>query len=154
MLENPQITRTVAQDTAIIPITIPREQMCEAMAPGMQELMAAISAQGIAPTGPWFTHHLRMSPDIFDFEISMPVASPVSPVGRVKPSQWPEMTVARTVYQGPYEGLGEAWSEFMEWIEANGHTPAEDLWESYLVGPQSGDDSSKYRTELSRPLIG
>jgi hypothetical protein len=31
--------------------------------------MAAVAAQGIAPAGPWFTHHLRMDPATFDFEI-------------------------------------------------------------------------------------
>jgi hypothetical protein len=43
------------------------------MGPGLRELMAVAAAQGIAPTGPWFSHHLRMDPDIFDFEISVPV---------------------------------------------------------------------------------
>ena len=62
------------------------------------------------------------------------------------------MRVARTVFHGPYEHLGEAWGEFMSWINANGHQPAEDLWECYLVGPESGLDSSQWRTELNRPL--
>ena len=43
------------------------------MSPGYRELMAALAAQGIAPAGPWFTHHLRMDPDTFDFEIGVPV---------------------------------------------------------------------------------
>jgi hypothetical protein len=45
------------------------------MGPGLRELMAAVAAQGIAPTGPWFSNHLRMDPDIFDFEISVPVVA-------------------------------------------------------------------------------
>jgi effector-binding domain-containing protein len=63
------------------------------------------------------------------------------------------MKVARTVYHGPYEGLGDAWGEFMEWIEANGHTPAPDLWECYTAGPESNPDPAAWRTELNRPLI-
>ena len=46
------------------------------------------------------------------------------------------MKVGETVYRGPYEGLGEAWGEFMDWIAANAHSPAEDLYETYLVGPK------------------
>ena len=72
--------------------------------------------------------------------------------GRVQPSQWPAIKVARTVYNGPYEGLGEAWGEFIDWIENNGHTPAPDLWECYLVGPESSPDPADWRTELNRPL--
>jgi effector-binding domain-containing protein len=62
------------------------------------------------------------------------------------------MTVARTVYHGDYEGLPVAWAEFKEWIEANGHSCAVDLWERYLVGPESSDNPADWRTELNRPL--
>jgi len=152
MLDKPQITQTTAQLTAIIHLTIPRGEIRNVMGPGISELMAAIAAQGIAPAGPWFTHHLRMDPDIFDFEISVPVTRPVVATGRVKPGQLPGTKVARTVYHGPYEGLGGAWGEFDAWIAANGHTPASDLWECYVAGPESNPDPATWRTELNRPL--
>ena len=63
------------------------------------------------------------------------------------------MRVVRTVYHGLYEGLGEAWGEFLDWIEKNGLETTEDLWECYLVGPEAGPDSATYRTQLSRPLL-
>ena len=63
------------------------------------------------------------------------------------------MRVVRTVYHGGYEGLGKAWGEFMDWISAQGLKTADDLWESYLVGPESGDDAAAYRTQLNRPLL-
>jgi hypothetical protein len=67
MLDKPQIAQTAAQPTAIIRLTIPREEIRNVMGPGHRELMAAVAAQGIAPARPWFTHHLRMDPDLFDF---------------------------------------------------------------------------------------
>jgi len=152
MLDQPTIVQTNSQHTAIIRLTIPREEIRTVMGPGIGELMTAISAQGIAQTGPWFTYHLKMDPEIFDFEISVPIASPVAEVGRVKPSQLPARKVARTVYHGSYEGLGDAWGEFMGWIEANGHEPADDLWECYTTGPESSPDPAAWRTELNRPL--
>ena len=153
MLDTPQIARTTAQLTAIIHLTVPREEIRNVMGPGIRELMATIATQGIAPAGPWFTHHLRRPTDTFDFEISVPVMAPVAATGRVKPGQWPAMKVARTIYHGPYEGLGDAWGEFMDWIEAHAHTPAPDLWERYLAGPESNPNPAMWRTELSRPLI-
>ena len=57
------------------PTPIPRAEIQKVMGPGYREVMAAVAAQGIAPVGPWFTHHLRMDPDTFDFEIGVPVAS-------------------------------------------------------------------------------
>jgi len=94
------------------------------MGPGIAELLAAVAAQGIVPAGPWFTHHLRMDPATFDFEICVPVTAPVAASGRVKAGHLPATTVARTTYHGPYEGLGGAWGEFDAWIAANGHTRA------------------------------
>jgi effector-binding domain-containing protein len=152
MLDTPQVTRTAAQDTAIIRLTIPRAEIRNVMGPGLSELMAALAAQGIAPAGPWFSHHLQMDPEVFDFEISVPVSKPIVAAGRVKPSRLPAVKVARTVYHGGYEGLGSAWGEFNAWLEAHGHKPAADLWECYLAGPESGPDPSQWRTELNRPL--
>ena len=152
MLDTPQVTRTTDQITAIIHLTIPRAEMPKVFGASVGELMAAIAAQGIEPAGPVFTHHLKMAPDIFDFELSVPVSRPVVAAGRVKPSLWPAMKVARTVYHGPYEGLPAAWREFMDWIKAEGHKPGQDLWECYIQHPDSNPDPATWRTELNRPL--
>jgi effector-binding domain-containing protein len=153
MLDTPQITQTADKLTAVIRLTIPREEIRNVMGSGLRELMAVIAAQGIAPTGPWFIHHLRTDPDIFDFEISVPVGSQVAAMGRVEPGKWPATKVARTVYRGDYEGLGEAWREFNDWIGARGHRPGPDRWECYVIGPESSPDPTAWRTELNRPLI-
>jgi effector-binding domain-containing protein len=70
----------------------------------------------------------------------------------VKPGR-PALKVVRTVYHGPYEGLDGAWQEFSARTKANGHKTAGDLYECYLVGPESSPDPANWRTELSRPLI-
>ncbi len=152
MIDTPRITRTEPESTAVIHLTIPRSEIRTAMGPGIKELMATVSAQGITPAGPWFTHHLRMDPATFDVEIGVPVSSPVAHSGRVSPGQLPAATVARTVFHGGYEGLSAAWREFDAWITAQGRTPVGDLVERYLVGPESGPDPSSWRTELTRPL--
>jgi effector-binding domain-containing protein len=154
MIDTPHITQTAAQQTAIIHLTIPRDEIQNVMGPGLSELMAAIAAQGIAPAGPWFTHHLRMDPDTFDFEIGVPVTAPVTAAGRMKAGQLPATKVARTIFHGNYEGLGAAWGEFDAWIAAQGHTPGADLWECYVAGPESNPDPATWRTELNRPLTG
>jgi effector-binding domain-containing protein len=152
MLATPQILQTTVQEAAVIRLTIPRSEMAKAFGPAVGELMAALAAQGVKPAGALFAHHLKMSPDIFDFELGVTVSAPVKAAGRMKPGQLPAAKVARTVYSGPYEGLPSAWGEFSEWITANGHEPAADLWEAYSVGPQSTPDPANWRTELNRPL--
>jgi len=113
--------------------------------------MAAGQAQGLGPTGPWFAHHREITAERFDFDICVPVSASVDAVGRVRPWKRPALDVVRTVYQGPYEGLGDARQAFDDWIatNTNGVQDPSDVDERYLVGPESTPDATQYRTELS-----
>ncbi len=153
MIENPSITQTERQHIAVIPVTCPRSEIRSVMGPGLAELRAAVAAQHVSPCGPWFTHHLRMDPDVFEFEIGVPVPMALAPLGRMQPGEWPEQRVARATYHGPYERLGAAWGEFEAWIAAQGHACAPDFWECYVIGPEPGSDPSTWRTEFYRPLV-
>lgn len=108
----------------------------------------------------------------FDFEVGIPVTSPITPTGRVIASTLPAFRVARATYlglsfidarhqlaselttsrfAGEYEGLGDAWGEFMGKVKAE-HAVRDELWEVYVTGPETGADSSKWQTELNLPL--
>ena len=152
MLVTRGITTTNVQQAAVIRLTVPRSEMMKVFGPAVGELMAALAAQGVEPVGAVFAHHLKMNPDIFDFELGVQVSAPVKAIGRVKPGQLPAVKVARAVYSGPYEGLPSAWGEFDKWMRANGHEQAENLWEVYSVGPQSSPDPANWRTELNCPI--
>lgn len=152
MIDTPKVIQIQSQTTALIRITVPRDRIQEVMGPGYQELMSTLAAQGVQPAGPWYTHHLRMDPDVFDYELGVPVSGPVAPSGRVVGGSLPTVRAAHTVYHGGYEGLGEGWGQFEAWLAAEGHTPAGDLWEVYAAGPETGQDPSTWRTELFRPL--
>lgn len=152
MIEAPEIVTTKQQLTAIIHLTIPKGAIQKEMGPALQEVYSVLSEQGISPEGPWYTHHLVMRPDVWDFEVGVPTKTPVEPKGRVKPGDLRPATVARTVYHGGYEGLGDGWGELMKWISESGHTACADLWEVYVRGPESAGDPAEYRTELNRPL--
>ncbi len=153
MISTPEILQTTRQLTATLHVTVSCDEIQSVMGPSIQELLALMAEQNVTPCGPWFTHHFARPAEVFDFDICMPVDSPVVAAGRMQPGEWPTMRVARTIYSGPFEGLADAWPEFMDWIEENGHRQAPDLWERYLVGPESTDDANAWRTELNRPLL-
>jgi len=154
MIDTPHVTHTAEAPMAFIHLTVPRAEIRTVMGPGLSELHAALAAQGATPSGPWFTHHRRMDPAVFDFEICVPVSSPVTPSGRVQAGYLPAATVAQTVLHGPYEGLADAWGRLEAWITTQGHRPAADLWERYVVGPETSADPADWRTELNWPLLG
>jgi uncharacterized protein YndB with AHSA1/START domain/effector-binding domain-containing protein len=148
----PVITESKPQMAAAIHLTIPRGEIRSVMGPGLTEVMTAVRAQGAGPAGPWFTHHLKMDSATFDFEICVPVTARVTPVGRVVNREIPAVKVARAIYRGSYEELGDGWREFDCWMAANGHVPGPDLYERYVVGPESTPVAAEWRTELWRPL--
>ena len=96
MLATPEVITTDVQEAAVIRLTIPRSGMMKVFGPAVGELMAALAAQGVEPVGAVFAHHLKMSPDTFDFELGVKVSAPVKATGRVKPGQLPAAKVART----------------------------------------------------------
>ncbi len=59
MIDTPKILDVPAQLIAIIPITLARDKIQTVMGPGIHELAEHLKVQGIARTGPWFTHHLN-----------------------------------------------------------------------------------------------
>jgi len=158
MIETPQIVETEERIAAVIRLTVPRPELPKVVPAAIGELNRAIAAQGQSPQGPLFMHHVTMSPDVFDVELGFPVARPIAPAGRVRPSKLPAVKVARTIYQGPYEGLYGAWDAFGQRLRSDGLLGgaglrrAETLWESYLVGPETTSDAKEWRTELNLPL--
>lgn len=152
MIDTPQIVQSPQQRTAAIHVTIPRSEIQQVFPPAVKELLAVLDEQGIKPTAPLVSYHLKMPSDVFDFEIALPVEGEVKPSGRVAASELPAMRVARSVYRGPMEGLGSAWGELRNWVVANGHTGKPLMWESYVVGPDREPDPSKWQTQLNWPL--
>ena len=153
MIEPPRIVEiATARDTAVIHVRCTREDIRNTMDRGVAELLEGVRAQGARPAGPLFTHHLRRPTDSFNFEIGVPVDKPVGPAGRMRPSQWPAMRVARTEHRGRYEDLPQAWRAFMDWAAQQQLDVTGDLWECYLTGPETGSDASAWRTELNQPL--
>src|SRR6476660_5010071 len=97
MITTPEIVDSPEQKIAFIHVTIPRAEIMQAMHSGLDELGAALKAQGVPPTGPWFTHHTRRPNETFDFRICFPVEKEVKATGRVEPGVLGATRVARTV---------------------------------------------------------
>ena len=144
---------TEPQRGAVIHITVPRDEIQQVMGPAIHEVIHAVQTQSAGPTGPVFAHHHGMTPGIFNFDVGVPTSKEIEPAGRVKPGGLPATTIVRTVYTGPYEGLGEAWGKFQDLVEEKGWTLGPNLWERYLEGPETGRDASSYRTELNQTVL-
>jgi len=148
----PEVVLLPALRFARFPVRIEREKIREAMGPVIREVFRVVASQGLAPTGPWFTHHFQSSGTHFDFEACVPVSEEIRPEGSVLPGSWPERKAVRGVHRGAYEGLGVSWAEFRARVASQGLMVGEGLWESYSVGPEYSPNPADWRTELYLPL--
>jgi hypothetical protein len=154
MLDAPQITQSTTQLMAFIHLTIPRAEIRNVMGPGLGELKAALAAQGVTATGPWFTHHLKMDPGIFDFEICLPVSAPVSAAGRVKAGQLPAKRVradrlSRTLRRARPRLGRVRWLDQGQRPQARGGSVG-GLSRRAGVGPRSGAMAHRVESTIAR----
>jgi effector-binding domain-containing protein len=88
-----------------------------------------------------------------DAEIAVPVAGPVSEGGRVKSRELPAVEqMACIIHEGGYDTIGGSYGQLMRWIESNDYRIAGPTREVYLQGPESGDDTASYVTEIQLPV--
>ena len=149
MITPPEVITTQEIATAVIPLLIPGRDMPKYMDPAIQEIIKTITGQGCQITGPMFSYHHRRPSDTFEFEIGFPVAKAIRESGRVKNSTLPSVKVACAVYQGPYEGLSEAWGAMQRWVREKKLPETGRFFERYLTNPDEVKDPKDYRTELN-----
>ena len=149
MITSPEVTTTTEQLAATIHLVISGHDMPKYMDPAIKEIIQVLADQGMQPAGPMFSYHHRRPSDTFDFEIGFPVSRAIKPEGRVINSKLPAVKVVRSVYQGPYEGLAQAWPALQEWVRDNGQGETGRFWERYLNNPDEVKSPSEYRTELN-----
>ncbi|MEO8067243.1 MAG: GyrI-like domain-containing protein [Flavobacteriales bacterium] len=149
MITKPELVNTSEVPSAAIHLTIPGRDMPKYMDPAVNDIIKTLTDQGTQPSGPMFSYHYRRPSDTFDFEIGFPVAMAIQPAGRVMNSKLPAVKVARAVYEGPYEGLAEAWGALQKWVREQKLAETGRFWERYLTNPAEVTDPKKYRTELN-----
>jgi effector-binding domain-containing protein len=153
MIEKPTVIETTPLLLAKLYAKVPTSEIRNQMGLLVRELSEEMRSQGIAPTGPWFTHHLRGPDEFFDFEVCFPVATPIKASGRVEPGEWPRMKMVRTVYHGTYEGLHAGWRDFTAEIKSLNLRVSPEIWEVYRIGPEAESNPEKWQTELSRAIL-
>ena len=141
------------QAAAALHLCVPRSEVALVTGPAIEEVYAAVQAQGLIPAGPWFAHHRCITPGLFDFDVCVPVNEPFQASGRVFPTTRRAARVLRTQHHGDYSGLPAAWAAFRQQAERSGLPLAEDLWEIYLINPGTTPNSSAWITELHIPLL-
>ena len=146
-----EIRTLVAKETATVRETVARDDVTETLGRTFQAVHAALSQQGIEPSGSPFARYHEFGNSV-DLEAGLPVASAIQPEGTVKPSQLPAGPAAIAVHVGPYEGLSATYDAISTWMQQAGRAASGGPWEIYLTDPSTEPDPAKWLTEILWPM--
>ncbi|MCU1443667.1 MAG: AraC family transcriptional regulator [Cryobacterium sp.] len=120
---------------------------------------AELSRQGSEPDGPPIALYTGDPSDTVDVTAGFPVKAAVTvPAAAVESS--PKFVVAsltggkaiQTIHTGPYDTLDDTYAQIIEWLTDQKLAPQHEMWEEYLVGPDSGAEPSAWQTRIVFPL--
>lgn len=139
--------------TAVVRDTVPTAELAGFYDDVFRRLPLALAAQQVTITGAAFAlHHHHPLDETAELEVGFPTDRAVSPDGGVVPGSLPGGRVVRAVHAGGFDGLGDAWQRLASWIEDEGLTPSQQLWEVYLTESSPDMDPADLRTELIWPV--
>jgi effector-binding domain-containing protein len=150
---NPHLASTPSGSVAYIHLQIAKADIQHMMGPAIQEVYAVIKVQSAQVAGAHFTVHHAISADGWDFDVCVPVASPVFTSGRVLHKVLTPHQAATASYLGPYEGLHTGWLALRAWMDVQGYQRAAWICEVYETGPASGLAVSEWKTQLYQPIV-
>ena len=149
----PEIVEQPEQITMVIRRVSPMAELASVFDTAFPTLAGVLADQQVQPLSPAFALYHGAPTDTADLEVGFITGSPIEPIGEGVVSTLPGGRVARTVYAGGYDGLGEAWGLLLGWVAEQGLAPTGEMWEVYLTEPTPDGDPADHRTELNLQLV-
>lgn len=154
----PRIDVRPARPYAAIRISVVPSEIVAAVPPLTEEVLAWLTARGVAPDGPEFWRYLVVDMSArLTLEVGFPVAQVLKGDGRVITGELPGGSYAVTTFHGHPHGLTRATSDLLSWGEDAGVAwdkrpdGAGEAWEGriewYLTSDQP--DLATWDTELA-----
>ncbi|NNJ11638.1 hypothetical protein EKD04_014985 [Chloroflexales bacterium ZM16-3] len=113
------------------------------------ELYAYLGQHGAGGMAVGIDHNEEYKERDPEMEAAAYLAAPVPEGGRVRVYTLSGVTVASTIHRGPWEGLSQAYTALMVWLQASGYTPSGASRELYL---QQGATPDAHVTEVQIPV--
>ncbi len=98
-------------------------------------IMQYLGALGEEHTGAAFAAYYNMDMQSLDVEAGFPVARPLPGKGDIRATEIPAGMFAVCHYTGPYDQVGPAYEQLMQFIKEKGYTVSGAAYEWYLNGP-------------------
>lgn len=150
-----ELVDTAEVTTAVVTATgYPMAELRTLFDTAFSGLFPVLGQRGVHPAGPAFALYHRMPDDTVDIEVGVPIEVDLGDPAEledgftVEQSRIPAGRVAAISHLGGYDGLGQAWDEFMAAVERSGASPRLPFWEVYVTEPSPETDPATMRTDL------
>jgi effector-binding domain-containing protein len=160
MSHEPQIQARAAQHYAAIPAAVAMDGISAVVDDAFPALFGWLAGQGIAPAGPPLIRYLVIDmAGEMQIEMAVPVATLITPSGRIQPGILPAGRYAVLRHTGPYDGLAASNAALQRWAKEHmieldtWDTPQGSAWRSraehYLTDPSQEPDPAKLETDVA-----
>jgi effector-binding domain-containing protein len=146
-----ELRNTNEQDTMVVRVTTPVEQLPELMGPSYGKILEYLGPKGVQPSGPPFVAYHNMDMAALDVEIGFPVPSRQEGSGDVQPGKIPGGKVAVTMHTGPYNTIRESYAALSSFIQEQGLKMEAFCYEVYLNDPRETPPEA-LKTEIYFPI--
>lgn len=145
-------TDLTEQPTAVVRATVRMDELRPFFDGVFSKVVEAVQGAGARVTGPPFAMYHGMPSETIDVEAGFPIAGSFVDAEGVTASVLPGGPAVQATHVGPYEGLADTYREMGEWMQRQGLTPGESMWEVYMTDPSAEPDPSTWRTEVYWPV--
>jgi AraC family transcriptional regulator len=122
----------------------------------VNEFMGAFFKQGLMPAGNFFGMYLNSPGDVKEEELvwrlGFPVAADAVVAAPLLKGECKATRIAVYLYVGPYEKVGIAYGQIMEFIDRSGYKPSGPAIEKYLDMDPTAVKPEDLRTEINIPV--
>lgn len=132
--------------------TVPMTALTDFFGKAYTMVDAELSQHGMKPTGPALAFYHGMPTDTIDIIAGFPIAEPITTTNGTIVKTLPGGPAITTIHTGTYDTLEQTYAELMKWLEEQELKTSDDMWEEYLVGPESELDATKWQTRIVFPL--
>jgi effector-binding domain-containing protein len=113
---------------------------------------AELGRQGAHPAGPPIALYTGDPSDTVDVTAGYPVTDPVEAPPLLVVSHLAGGPAVQAIHTGNYDTLADTYAQIIEWLTEQKLTPTSQVWEEYLVGPDSGAAQSAWQTRIVFPV--
>ena len=148
----PRVVSVAPATVAVLRETVPMAGLRDYYDRAYHTVMRVVQERGAAPTGPPVGIYYSMPTETVDVAAGFPVDHEVPPADGVTTDTLPGGRAVQVEHHGPYDSMVQTYTRLLEWVQAQGLSLGQVMWETYVTDPTPEVDPESMVTLITWPL--